>query len=371
MPKNSTADSKSQQSHERTCGMVSTLGKKTNSMKPMATEEPFVVILSRNPDHPIYTSWRPQLPLPIRHVTDFGPDWSAPVRTATLVTHDAYRGVTYRILTNSMDQGIPTLILADGILEYRNCWQRERTSQAGIFNPVLGHKLACIGNSQARFVESWGNRGKCEVVGLPRLDGERPPAPVAISPRRILVCSAQTPWFGDEDRASILQSFLDLRKVARRMESEGKCQFLWRLTGDLPAALGIQCDTQTPLAEDLATCHAVITSPSTVLLESMLAGRPTALLDYTGSPTYVPAAWQIHHSSKLQDILHQLLVPSRPHMLYQEATLHDSLQLEETASARMVRLVQEMARYGQATDRRGVPLKLPANILPPPGTTND
>ena len=39
-----------------------------------------------------------------------------------------------------------------------------------IFQPVVGHKIACLGRSQARILESWGNVGKCEIVGAPRLD---------------------------------------------------------------------------------------------------------------------------------------------------------------------------------------------------------
>ena len=69
---------------------------------------------------------------------------------------------------------LPLLVLADGILEYRNTWLNPGLPAGCMFQPLLGHKVACVGKSQARVLESWGNVGKCELVGLPRLDSVIP-----------------------------------------------------------------------------------------------------------------------------------------------------------------------------------------------------
>ncbi|MBF0494867.1 MAG: hypothetical protein HQL28_07070 [Candidatus Omnitrophica bacterium] len=72
-------------------------------------------------------------------------------------------------------RNIPTLHVSDGILEWRNVWENPMhkigvSPAMPLFQPVLCHKIACIGRSQARILESWGNLGKCEVVGFPRFD---------------------------------------------------------------------------------------------------------------------------------------------------------------------------------------------------------
>ena len=91
----------------------------------------------------------------------------------------------------------------------------------GYFGVVLAHaivmplnvrltpaELICILNhSQARVLESWGNAGKCEIVGLPHLDRYcefkrrlRQPD----EPFRILMMTAKTPFFtGRPDSASL------------------------------------------------------------------------------------------------------------------------------------------------------------------------
>src|SRR6516225_4858273 len=65
----------------------------------------------------------------------------------------------------------PTLYALDGISEWRNLWDfpPELCCQ-WVGRPVLSHKLACIGRSQARLFESWGMAELTEIVGIPRLD---------------------------------------------------------------------------------------------------------------------------------------------------------------------------------------------------------
>ena len=72
-------------------------------------------------------------------------------------------------------RNVGTLYLIDGILEWRNAWETEADEIACPFTmrPALADKIACIGASQARVLDSWGNHGKTEVVGIPRLENLR------------------------------------------------------------------------------------------------------------------------------------------------------------------------------------------------------
>ncbi len=83
------------------------------------------------------------------------------------------------LLRRAVERGIPTLILADGILEYRNTWEHPQLPAGSLFQPVLGHKIACLGRSQARILESWHNGNRCEVTGSPRFDYVRRDGSVA------------------------------------------------------------------------------------------------------------------------------------------------------------------------------------------------
>ncbi len=68
---------------------------------------------------------------------------------------------------------IPTLVLQDGILEWRCQYENACFGAGGAapqHQPVLADKIACIGPQSARQIGRWGNFDKVEVTGMPRLD---------------------------------------------------------------------------------------------------------------------------------------------------------------------------------------------------------
>ena len=292
-----------------------------------------------------------------------------------------------RALPHAMDavrclaeQGIPTLHVLDGVLEWRNTWENPTYTLGAepalpFLQPSLCHKVACLGRSQARLLESWGNLGKCEVVGVPRLDHfvTTPAGPKTDSDgatRRILVMTARTPGFTADQTAEVKQSLVDVKEwFAKHPRLGGRpVQPVWRLTQGLAAEIGVENSLRDTFGGELGAVlrnvDAVITTPSTALLEGMLAGRPVALLDYNNRPHYVPAAWSISAERHLGQVISELVVPPAARMLYQDTILHDALECRTPASPRMVRLVEEMVRIGRECRACGRPLRLPRRILP-------
>ncbi len=278
------------------------------------------------------------------------------------------------------EAGCSTLYAIDGILEWRNAWETglEEPACPWTMRPVLSDKVACIGPSQARVLESWGNRGKTEIVGVPRFDtlvarraGKRRKAPVPDRGRRILVTTAKWPAYTPEQHCKLRQSLVDLHRlsISGRGGIGGSVEWVWRLTGGLADGLDIEnvlTDTSgVELARVLESVDAVITTPSTVLLESMIAGLPVALLDYTNSPAYVPAAWQITASEQMPDVARQLLDPSSARMAFQKYLLSDALQLEVPAAERMAELCLSMIRIAHDCREAGRPVAFPEKILSP------
>jgi hypothetical protein len=107
----------------------------------------------------------------------------------------------------------------DGILEWRFIWANRDPTLGELsrprYQPVLSHKVACIGRSQARLFESWGNLGRCEVMGLPRLDallGRRPRSRVPGEPFRLLIATARMPAFTHGQLRLVEQSLRDMKE---------------------------------------------------------------------------------------------------------------------------------------------------------------
>ncbi len=374
-----------------------------------------VYLICQNANHSeLYTPWMEQLSFPTVVVQDGSADWIVPDDAVLFVTHLHFAWDNLALLRSIYQQNqVPILILCDGVLEYRNTWQNDAIPEGVMYQPVFGHKIACLGRGQARILESWGNVGKCEIVGLPRLDsflerargtkygrGRGLAGPGDLHGRdqptddhfdalstsmeatrsqlettqsfRLLVATAKQPAFNEQQRRRVITSLNDLKQT---IESIGQIQgrsieVTWRLTGGMEQEIGLPTNgdnsAHPSLIDQICQSDAVITTPSTLYLESILLKRPTAMLDYHVCPSYLPAAWTISAAEHVEPVLRELGDPPHAKMLFQQTMLQDQLECMSPATSRMVTLIETMAMAGMATRNQTIPLTLPVRILTDP-----
>lgn len=322
----------------------------------------------------VYTPWMEHAPIPCEVVKSSPATWDPPDDAGIVITHMHYRWEEIHALRRIYEDGkIPILILADGILEYRNIWEHPDLADGCVFQPIVGHKLACIGQGQTQVIESWGNIGKCETVGLPRLDQywHQSPAPISREGTfRVLIATANTPAFDQEQRAAVIES---LSHINTRLSVNSKVNgrpidVTWRLTDGLDRELGLATTDEdaaqrVPLSEAIDQVDAVITTPSTLFLESIAKKRPTAILDFHNTPHYVNSAWMINAPKHFNDIIRELAAPPASKMLFQESILSHQLRHDGEACGRMIELIREMVTEGESARAESRPIKLPHRIL--------
>lgn len=271
---------------------------------------------------------------------------------------------------------IPVLHIIDGVIDWKNNWENPRSlfekDGMPLFQPVLSDKIACLGNAQARILESWGNIGKCEIVGCLRFDrfqNKKKRKRQSSDSFRILIMTANTPGFTDKHMLDVTQAMRDLKKW---FEVNPKINGIviepvWRITGDLPKIIGIDSNyndsSGKELAELLLDVDAVITAPSTTIIESMLLGLPVASIDYSNSPKYINTAWNIFTYEHILEVILELIDPPYSKMLYQDYILHDNLECGSPALPRMITLINELIKYGRLSREQSQPLILPDRIL--------
>lgn len=275
---------------------------------------------------------------------------------------------------------VATLYLIDGILEWRNAWDNlpDEVACPYTMRPILAHKAACIGASQAHVLNQWSNSGKTEVVGIPRLDAipAQPHPPRNDREFRVLVMTAKTPGFTPTQIDTVEESLQDLKQwtndnaqlnLTNPLPSTDslKIKVVWRLTGGLADKLGVTNElndlTGQELNQTLAQVDAVITTASTAMLEAMRLGIPTALLDYHNCPRYVNAGWTISAARQIPTVVTQLAQPTPEHLFYQQTQLCDALQNSANATDRLVDLVEQMLAI--ASKQLAVEPKLNENSL--------
>ncbi len=320
----------------------------------------------------LYQPWLDQIDsVPVQVVDQPIHRWQPPEDAGLIVTHLHYHWEALHALRNIYQAGkIPILILADGILEYRNTFLHPGLPAGSIFHPLFGHKLACLGRAPARLIESWGNAGRCEVIGLPRLDQVQRLARRSSHEKfRILVASATTPAFDDDQQRIVAGSLIALRNwSAGRTLSDGReLELVWRVSPQLATELGVAQEDESERPEldsVMAETDAVITTPSTLFLESALRGRPTALLDFFHHPSFVPAAWTLRCREQFGQVISELAEPPAAKLEHQEFILHDQLECRTPATPRMEQLIKAMLEAGTQAAQTNAPLQLPHRIVP-------
>ena len=345
-----------------------------------------VRILGGRPDSSPLYAWVDELDHPWEAVERYDAEWLPPEDTVLLVTHRHYSPIELSVLGNVLEANrVPVLILADGILEWRNTWNNPNVTPSSFFQPVVGHKMACIGSAQARVIRYWGNHGKCEVIGLPRLDafaqnlvnritreeGKSLPPVAASKPSvRVLVMTARTPGFTPSQLDTTYRALADLKLGFESVSKNGGPAFepTWRLTGTMAEQLGVanqlvQMDEGHELQTQLAGVDAVISTPSTAVLEAAMHGVPVAVLDYHGTPNYLNPAWSIRHKDDVAAVLHDLANPPADRMVFQSQTLFDQLECHTPATPRMLQLASGMIDYGRQCRDADEPLAFPEFMI--------
>jgi len=274
-----------------------------------------------------------------------------------------------RCLEAAREQGVPSLILQDGILEWRCQYENPLFGAGGgapQHQPVMADKIACLGAQSARQIAAWGNAGKVEVTGMPRLDYMlNTAAPALQKPgRRVLVMTAKNPGFTSEQRAVTLRSLTD---VKAHLDSRSNVEVFWRVSPKVVSELGVENQYEKAVSQELTALlkqvDAVITTPSTAIFEAMLLQRPVAALDYHNVPRFVPTTWAISAPEHVIPVVNEILDPPARKLAFQRDCLNDCLRCDGPASPRVAALMRDIVRIARNSREQGIQLTLPANML--------
>ncbi len=182
--------------------------------------------------------------------------------------------------------GASSVLVMDGVLEYRNTFHNSFVGN-DFLRPALARTVACAGPMDEALLKSWGN--DAVATGLPRICRAFPsplPHPPTPTQPAVLIATANRPAFNPEERVRLLSALRLLRETLIRRQ----VRILWRLTAGLDAELGVSNASGT-LRSCLEEASAVLTTPSTLAIEAMAAGRPTGIVHPQPGPLWQRTPW--------------------------------------------------------------------------------
>ncbi|MFG0329464.1 MAG: glycosyltransferase [Phycisphaerales bacterium] len=288
-------------------------------------------------------------------------------RTKAVVVADTESFLCRRALREARAVGAATILLMDGIVEFRNTFRNPRNHES-FLRPAPVDAIAAAGEIDAARLGALGNR-RVAATGLPRLASSREVARSAErgdGSRRLLITTARTPWFNTRERDQLIMAYRALKDAIARRE---RLEAIWRLPTELAEALEVDADDRS-LDELLPRLHGAITTASTLLVELMAAGTPTALAHPFDAPVWTPAPliWRprVRHADirDADELLDRILKPDPAREARQDRILAQLARFDPPPSDGVADLILEMIE----TRERGTTLIPDARRLPTPRT---
>lgn len=301
----------------------------------------------------------------------------APFSAATLdrvqgiIISDEWHTPTRLAIAECKTRNIPVFHVIDGILEWRNLFENPRSTEAKngspLFQPVLADHTFCMGPIQKWQLEWLGNTS-IHATGLPRLDMIQVSRcrPRTISnPPRLLVATANTPWFNEEQRQRFMAEFSRLVSLCLAVTSRPNPDFqcTWRIAQVAATALGLAADSSGSAADALASCDALLTTPSSFAVEAMLMGVPTMLFDPFACPAFIPAAWSATSAETAFAQIPSLLRPSETRCRLQDSIRNLIAPADRGATNRVRECILEVVKNGRVQSVGNAPAFSPASPL--------
>ncbi len=244
---------------------------------------------------------------------------------------------------------IPVIYVMDGVIEWSYLWNNQsyiRPAGGTFLQPMVADHLCVIGRHPARILASLGLGARTHLVGLPRLDTyDRGRRVTAGATPRVLIATARTAGHDPEQQLMARRALRDLKAF---FDATPGVMPVWRIAADLAEDIEVAPDIAGSFADALATASALISLPSTCVLEAMLKGVPVAQLDYRAVPLYVASAWEIRAADHIPAVVQELLYPPPEKLAWQNACLADELEPGD-ASARLAEVVTTAIRERGAT----------------------
>jgi hypothetical protein len=270
----------------------------------------------------------PEIPsMPVPNVIVLSREWNTELRHASI---------------QARRTGVPVIYVMDGVIEWAHMWENWSyiKPEGTLLQPLIANHLCVIGQHPARILAALGLAERIHVVGMPRLDGLKSRRVIDRDlPRQIVIATAKTFGHNTAHKVYVRAALRDLKSW---FDGHPGIVPVWRISEELAEELAVVASAEGTIEAVLETASGVISFASTVLLEAMRIGVPTAQIDYRAVPQYVQTAWEIRNPEQIESVVQELLYPPAEKLAYQDICLNDELEPGD-ASARLAEVIRSSA----------------------------
>lgn len=211
---------------------------------------------------------------------------------------------------------IKTLLISDGIFDWNNAFENtmQKKYNLKLYHPIIHDHFLVVGDCEKDYFEKLGVKSSTfipnriisnkDIIKLPIKD-------------KILITTANTAYFNQSEKTSLINLLKDVIKSI----SELNIDVIYRIfDDDLVRILQVKDEDnfkEGSFEETLKNASCVITTPSSICINSMYHGRSVGMLLYRDSPLFMQTGWLIHNSANIQSTILSMLARDSDRIMYQ------------------------------------------------------
>jgi hypothetical protein len=199
------------------------------------------------------------------------------------------------ILTRKFKKiGVNTVLCSDGVFDLANSFINPMHRKYGLqlFHPIMQDFFICVGGNEKKYF----NGNVISMEFMPKRMISRKAVCAFPEFNKVLLTTANTAYFNDEEYELLLRLILDTTKLLINKNVDFSFRiFDKKLLSSINNSCGhlINNDIKDGFEDTLERYSSVITTPSSVAIVSMFHRRSTALLIYRDWPMFLQTGWII------------------------------------------------------------------------------
>lgn len=199
------------------------------------------------------------------------------------------------IITKAKIQGVKTLLIADGILEWSNMFNNKKvlSKNLKLFHPILHDYFFCVGEIEASYFRSLGQKTK-NYIPI-RMNSTKnkmnSTKSMANSKHDFLITTANTAYHNQKEKTLLITI---LKKIKKDLEKSNLTYGFRLFDKSLLKELGLSDNyISDNFSDTLKNFKCLISTPSSIIITAMELNIPVAQIIYRDSPIFVQSGWLI------------------------------------------------------------------------------
>lgn len=221
------------------------------------------------------------------------------------------------LILKAKKNGVKTILMSDGIIDWANLFDnpKQKKYDLDLYHPIIHDYFFCLGKEEKDYFNFLGNNTEQYMLNriIPNKDKLDLP-----NNDKFLITTANTAYFNDLERdhlEKILKKVIDIL-------NEMNIDYIFRIFDEyLINSLGIQSENnynEGDFDSVLSKVDFVITTPSSITINSMYHDRAVAQLIYRDTPMFVQSGWNINLGSNIKQTINSILSKDKNRINFQK-----------------------------------------------------